>query len=268
MSCTLSQDLRVRVTEQARLVAPGILHLVELLREAEMEADQSDQTSKLFNTARSLVGIRPTLAVHAHAPPSSVSTNGTELDDDFYSNPDVLKAVEEIEHAVHKRNALYNEPSFNGVVLEDAVTTTVREMTNNATSEERASGMSTRSKTKHNGVNPSTQPSSGGTPIRPPHSIRGNGVTTAPQVPGNPLSTTTHQTGSTPHIVPKPSSLANHPPTPVVTNQSLHMGSVDVIEHAVQERDVFSDVPSFSLGFTQDGGTSPLQQTTTFATSQ
>lgn len=157
--------------------------------------------------------------------------------------------------------------------------------------------MSTRSKTKHNGVNPSAQPSSGGPPIRPPHSIRGNGVTTAPQVyntllfnwfntpvvlkfliplalqvvaqvPGNPLSTTTHQTGSTPHIVPKPSSLANHPPTPVVTNQSLHMGSVDVIEHAVQERDVFSDVPSFSLGFTQDGGTSPLRQTTTFATSQ
>jgi len=77
--------------------------------------------------------------VHAHAPPSSVSTDGTELDDDFYSNPDVLKAVEEIEHAVHKRNALYNEPSFNGVVLEDAVTTTVREMTNNVTSEERAS---------------------------------------------------------------------------------------------------------------------------------
>nr|GMC78943.1 uncharacterized protein LOC109189836 [Ipomoea batatas] len=287
------KDLRVRVTEQARMVAPGILHLVELLREAEMEADQSDQTSKLFNTARSLVGIHPTLVVHAHAPPSSVSTDGTELDDDFYSNPDVLKAVEEIEHAVHKRNALYNEPSFNGVLLEDAGTTTVREMTNNATSEERASGMSTRSKTKHNGVNPSAQPSSGGPPICPPHSIRGNGVTTAPQVlfnwfntpavlkfliplalqvvaqvPGNPLSTTTHQTGSTPHIVPKPSSLANHPPTPVVTNQSLHMGPVDEIEHAVQERDVFSDVPSFSLGFTQDGGTSPLRQTTTFATSQ
>nr|GMC64727.1 uncharacterized protein LOC109189836 [Ipomoea batatas] len=266
------KDLRVRVTEQARLVAPGILHLVELLHEAEMEANQSDQTSKLFNTARSLVGIHPTLAVHAHAPPSSVSTDGTELDDDFYSNPDVLKAVEEIEHAVHKRNALYNEPSFNGVVLEDAVTTTVREMTNNVTSEERASGMSTRSKTKHNGVNPSAQPSSSGPPIRPPHSIRGNGVTTAPQVvaqvPGNPLSTTTHQTGSTPHIVPKPSSLANHPPTPIVTNQSLHMGSVDVIEHAVQERDVLSDVPSFSLGFTQDGGTSPLRQTTTFANSQ
>nr|GMC78940.1 uncharacterized protein LOC109189836 [Ipomoea batatas] len=266
------KDLRVRVTEQAQMVAPGILHLVELLREAEMEADQSDQTSKLFNTARSLVGIHPTLAVHAYAPPSSVSTDGTELDDDFYSNPDVLKAVEEIEHAVHKRNALYNEPSFNGVLLEDAGTTTVREMTNNAASEERASGMSTRSKTKHNGVNPSAQPSSGGPPIRPPHSIRGNGVTTAPQVvaqvPSNPLSTTTHQTGSTPHIVPKPSTLANHPPTPVVTNQSLHMGLVDEIEHAVQERDVFSDVPSFSLGFTQDGGTSPLRQTTTFATSQ
>ncbi|XP_031106756.1 uncharacterized protein LOC116011343 [Ipomoea triloba] len=308
------KDLRVRVTEQARLVAPGILQLVELLREAEMEADQSDQSSKLFNTARSLVGIHPTVGVPAHAPPPAVSADGTETDDDFYSNPDVLKAVEEIEHAVHKRNALYNGPSLSGVLPEDAATTTVRQMTNNATSEQRASGMSTRSGAKHNGVTPCAQPSSSAPPISPPQSIRVNGVTAAPQgmstrstakhnrvsqsalpsssatpisppqsicvngvttapqvvaqVPGAPLSITRHQTAKAPHVATKPPQVPNHPPTPVVRNQSYHMAPVDELDPAVLQQDEFSDVPSFSLGLTQDVPTSPVRHTTTFATPQ
>nr|GMC95766.1 uncharacterized protein LOC109155623 isoform X1 [Ipomoea batatas] len=277
--------------------------IVEPLR--PKKKDLRVRTSKLFNTARSLVGIHPTLGVHAHAPPPSVSTDGTETDDNFYSNPDVLKAVEEIEHAVHKRNALYNGPSLSGVLPEDAGTTTVRQMTNNATSEERASGMSTRSGAKHNCVTRSAQPSSSAPPISPPQSIRVNGVTAAPQgmstrsgakhnrvtpsaqpKPGvlkfllplvlqvvaqaleAPLSTTRHQTGSAPHIATKPSRVANHPSTPVVRNQSYHMAPVDEIEPAVLQWDVFSDVPSFSLGLTQDAPTLPVRHTTTFATSQ
>lgn len=109
---TLSQDLRIRVTDKARTVAASMLELVELLHEAEMTIDTSDDSAKLMDTTRALLGICPTYDAQPQAPPPAAWPSSTYIDDDFYSNPNFFKAVEEIERVVHERNALSNVPSF------------------------------------------------------------------------------------------------------------------------------------------------------------
>nr|GMD31270.1 uncharacterized protein LOC109174777 [Ipomoea batatas] len=54
---------------------------------------------------------------------------GTQSDDDFYSNPDFLKVVEEIECAVHEQNALSNVPSFSLGLSQGASTPHMEHMT-------------------------------------------------------------------------------------------------------------------------------------------
>jgi len=135
ISRALSQDIRIRVTDKARTVAAGMQELVQLLREAEMTTDKSDDNTKLWGTARSLLGINPTLGVHAHVPQPSDWTHGAQHDDDFYSNPDFLKAVEEIERAVHDRNALSNGASVTLGVDHGAGSSHVRQNTHNVLGE-------------------------------------------------------------------------------------------------------------------------------------
>jgi len=84
----------------------------------------------------------------------------------------------------------------------------------------------------------------------------------------DPTSATTHLTGSAPLRAPETPQEVNHPPTPVLTKRTHHVDLVEEMQHAVHDPDAFFDVPSFSLGLTQDAGNSPVRQTTPFGTSQ
>nr|GMD86831.1 uncharacterized protein LOC109157732 isoform X2 [Ipomoea batatas] len=262
----MSQDIRIRVTDKARTVAAG---------------------------------------VHAHVPPPSLCINVAQPDDDFYSNPDFLNAVEEIERAVHERNALSNGTSFTlggghgagpshvphtthiapcveraavigtpsatkdssanpsaqpsssaphgahttlfvMIVLQPppslgltqgAGNSPVRQRTPFGTSEQRPSisnattrVITTRSAAKHNVVIPSAQTSPATTPTLSHLSVPDEGVTTTPQVvvpvPRPPTSTTSFHTGRAPLKQLKPLREGKHPPTPVVTKLSHHVGQV------------------------------------------
>ncbi|XP_031097560.1 uncharacterized protein LOC116001763 [Ipomoea triloba] len=253
------KDIRIRVTDKARTVA-------------EMTTDKSDDNTKLWGTARSLLGINPTLGVHAHVPQPSDWTDGAQHDDDFYSNPDFLKAVEEIERAVHDRNALSNGASVTLGVDHGAGSSHVRHNTHNVTLVERASVIRTRSAAKDFSAHPSALPTSGATHSRTHPPVHDDCVTTAPQVLSSvievPTSATMHLTGSAPLRAPETPQEVNHPPTPVLTKRTHHVDPVEEMQHAVHDPDAFFDVPSFSLGLTQDAGNSLVRQTTPFGTSQ
>nr|GLL41939.1 uncharacterized protein LOC109179738 isoform X2 [Ipomoea trifida] len=265
-------DIRIRVTDKARTVAAGIKELVQLLREAEMTTDKSDENTKLWDTTRSLIGIQPTPGVHAHVPPPSLCTNVAQPDDDFYSNPDFLNAVEEIERAVHERNALSNGMSFTLGGDHGAGPSHVPHTTHIAPCVERAAVIGTPSATKDSSANPSAQPSSSAPHRRPHHPLRDDCVTAATQVLSSvievPTSTATHLTGSAPLKALKTPQEANHSPTAVVTKLAHHVVPVEEMENAVHDLEDIFDVPSFSLGLTQGAGNSPVRQRTPFGASE
>nr|GME10575.1 uncharacterized protein LOC109178682 isoform X1 [Ipomoea batatas] len=190
-------DLRIRVTDKARTVVASMLELVELLHEAEMTIDTSDDSAKLMDTTRALLGICPTYDAQPQAPPPAAWPSSTYIDDDFYSNPNFFKAVEEIERVVHERNALSNVPSFSLGLSQDVGMSQVEHMITIGT------------------VAPRERAHAGG--IEQARAKRSAGVVPLTRSPTNYIG---HLTRRAPMKVLKPPRGEHHPPTLVARNMS------------------------------------------------
>nr|GMC77849.1 uncharacterized protein LOC109178682 isoform X2 [Ipomoea batatas] len=191
-----------------------MLELVELLHEAEMTIDTSDDSAKLMDTTRALLGICPTYDAQPQAPPPAAWPSSTYIDDDFYSNPNFFKAVEEIERVVHERNALSNVPSFSLGLSQDVGMSQVEHMITIGTvaprerahaggieqaRAKRSAVSKSRAKANHNTVAPAAHQISGAPPSIPPSSIVDGYFTIPLPVGRGPINKVTHKLYRTPH---------------------------------------------------------------------
>ncbi|GER32359.1 E3 ubiquitin-protein ligase, partial [Striga asiatica] len=89
---------------KSKMVAVAIVDMLRLVEQAPHKLSEHSGYKRVVDTTKSLLGCRPTENnLHNGAEPSLSQNQGTQLDDAFWSDPETLAIIEEIENAIMKR---------------------------------------------------------------------------------------------------------------------------------------------------------------------